>query len=471
MTERTVEISITVKIKDKKIEREIKAEVNCLDEEIKKAMDEIMKEVMVSALEVIDDEIREREAKEWKNLGREKHRIKTMVGEIEIKRRVYRDEEGRRRKPLDEAMGIGRYQRETGRVRAMGAWLAIKNSYREAAEELSYMVKEKYTHSKIQRMVWEIGNKLADEEEAEIRRWDGAEGDEEKIKTAILYGESDGVMIRLQREKKRKAEVRVGIMYTGKTVTGVGRKRLENKVYMTKIGVSNEEWQQTIQKTADKNYDLENVKYFVSGGDGNSWVKKSFNYVWVANRAHILDKFHLNRASRAALGFNWKTAQILKQIYKNGLEEVADELEQIKEKSRGKKRKAITKYIRYLESNRDSLKDVEIEGHKCSLGAIEGNVDKLVAKRLKGNGRSWRIRGARAMITLCRYKSQLRDLAMSFTSLDETSRHPRRRKKQTDGNWLQCSLPIFSSGDQSKPWVKELRRNLKNRGVLSMEYL
>jgi hypothetical protein len=79
---------------------------------------------------------------------------------------VYRDGTGKRRKPLDEMMGLDRYQRETNVVRMMGAWLATQNSYRDAADELSYLVKNRTTHSKIQRMVWSIGNALADVEEA-----------------------------------------------------------------------------------------------------------------------------------------------------------------------------------------------------------------------------------------------------------------------------------------------------------------
>jgi len=252
MTEKTVNISITTEINGKAINREIRAEAARLDGEMIKIMVEMIRETIAGGLEAIDDQIREREAKGWKNLGREKHRVITAVGEVEITRRVYRDGVGKRRKPLDEMMGLERYQRETNVVRMMGAWLTTQNSYRDAADELSYLVKNKITHSKIQRMVWSIGNALADMEETEINQWDGSEDWEEKISSPVLFGESDGVMISLQREQQRKVEARVGIMYTGKKAIGVGRKRLENKVCMTKIVRNSKEWKQTIQKMADK---------------------------------------------------------------------------------------------------------------------------------------------------------------------------------------------------------------------------
>jgi hypothetical protein len=473
MTEKTVNISITTEINGKGIKREITAETASLDGEMIKLMVEVIREAITGGLEAIDDQIREREAKSWKNLGREKHRVITAVGEVEIKRRVYRDGAGNRRKPLDEMMGLDRYQRETNVVRMMGAWLATQNSYRDAADELSYLVKNRITHSKIQRMVWAIGNALADVEEAEIEQWDGAEDGEQKISSPVLFGESDGVMISLQREKQRKIEARVGIMYTGKKTIGVGRKRLENKVCMTKIVRNSKQWKQIIQKVADKHYNLSAVEYLITGGDGNTWVKQSFDYIWVGKRESVLDRFHLYRASKTTLGFNRETMQIVKRLRRKGLGEVVEDLNEAKEKVSGRKKERIVKYIQYLEDNQFSLMDVQLSenGHPLSLGGIEGNVDKLVARRMKGRGRSWRIPGARAMLTLCRYRPQLRALALKLTRHQGKHSSPKSKKTISYDSWLQCSLPLFSGPDQSKSWAKELRRNFHNRGVLSMDYL
>ena len=473
MTENAVNIIITTEINGKAVKREITAEAATLDGEMIKVLIQMLREALARGLETIDDHIRESGAKGWKNLGREKHRVITAVGEVEIRRRVYRDGAGKRRKPLDEMMGLDRYQRETNVVRMMGAWLATQNSYRDAADELSYLVKNRITHSKIQRMVWSIGNALADVEEAEIEQWDGAEDEGEKIHTPVLFGESDGVMITLQREKQRKIEARVGIMYTGKKAIGVGRKRLENKVSMTKIVKSSEDWKRIIQKMADRHYDLSSVKYLITGGDGDTWVKQSFDYIWVGQRENVLDRFHLYRASKTALGFNRATMHMVKRVRQEGLGAVVEDLNEAMKNARGRRKERILGYVRYLESNQNSLKDVQISGNSrpLSLGGIEGNVDKLVARRMKGRGRSWRIPGARAMLTLCRYRSQLRDLALKLTRHQSDYPPPKRKPTMSYDGWLNCSLPLFSGSNQSKPWVKELRRKLNNRRVLSMEYL
>jgi hypothetical protein len=120
MTEKTVTISITTKVNGKALYREISVGTAGLDGELNKLMVELMMTAIAEGLKAIDDQIRASEAKDWKNIGPEKHRVLTAIGEVEIKRRVYRDGAGKRHKPLDEQMGLGRNQREKNIVRMMG---------------------------------------------------------------------------------------------------------------------------------------------------------------------------------------------------------------------------------------------------------------------------------------------------------------------------------------------------------------
>ena len=88
MIEKTVTISITTEVNGKALKREISVGTASIDGEMIKLMSEVMRTTIAEGLEAIDDQIREREAKDWKNLGREKHRVITAIGEVEIKRRV-----------------------------------------------------------------------------------------------------------------------------------------------------------------------------------------------------------------------------------------------------------------------------------------------------------------------------------------------------------------------------------------------
>ena len=91
MTENAVNIIITTEINGKAVKREITAEAATLDGEMIKVLIQMLREALARGLETIDDHIRESGAKGWKNLGREKHRVITAVGEVEIRRRVYRE--------------------------------------------------------------------------------------------------------------------------------------------------------------------------------------------------------------------------------------------------------------------------------------------------------------------------------------------------------------------------------------------
>ena len=105
----------------------------------------------------------------------------------------------------------------------------------------------------------------------------------------VLYGESDGVWVHLQREKRKSAEVRVAILSTGRKAIGKGRFRLENKRCITAVGLNSEKWQEQILREAHVCYDLEQTSLMVCGGDGNQWVRKSFDrlqikqeFLWIA---------------------------------------------------------------------------------------------------------------------------------------------------------------------------------------------
>ena len=73
----------------------------------------------------------------------------------------------------------------------------------------------------------------------------------------------------------------------------------------------------------------------------------------------------------------------------------------------GKEKKKLEQFYQYIESQQDGLLDLPHRGYSSelgNLGAIEGNVDKLVIHRMKGRGCCWKLKGARAMLALCQIK-------------------------------------------------------------------
>lgn len=464
MTEKTVPISIVVKV----YEQKIKYERNIPIQELEKGIDEIVKEIGCQILQAgikgMDDELRKTVPETWQNVGTEKRSVISIVGWIQYQRRIYKDETGKRRKPVDEILGLEPYARTSGVVEQMGAYLASESNYREAASLLSWILKTEFNHSSIQRMVWKVGKQIADMEEAEREQifTKGEEARGGKIKTDVLYGESDGVWVSLQRENKKSAEVRVGVMYTGKVLIGKKRYGLENKCSVVSIGIGSEAWQEELLRLAHINYDLESIKLLIAGGDGNNWVKRSF-VRFEMKHEFVLDRFHLYRAARRAMGNRKIAHKIIKQLRQAGFGAAKDELLDLISQSQDPGKEKLKEFYNYLRNNQDGLRDLGYRGYSqalSSLGSIEGNVDKLVVRRMKGRGRSWKRQGLRAMLAVCQHKQVLKNLTFQYQSVTVTKKPKHRRQNLSVhySEWVQAQMPVFSGPHQGKPWVKSLYR-------------
>ncbi len=474
MTASTVKIIISAEIAERKVELgEIKLEINeKLDESIYHGMQSAGKALQGVILQEIDDGIEEAVPATWKNIGREKRQIMSCMGTIQFARRIYQDDKGKRRMALDEVIGLERHSRYSMSVKQKGSYLASELPYREAAEILSWMIGDFISHSAIGRMVREVGKSYQAEEAAQRERIfkDAEHIKPGRIPAKVLYGESDGVWISLQGEEKRKTEVRVGILYTGKKTIGVGRKALENKVVVTKIVKNSQEWQETLLKTAYQHYDLSQTQQMVVGGDGSRWVHQSFDYLDLP-REFVLDRYHLYREARRAFGFTKQTEKWITQIRKEGLAAVLPELLQELSEAAPQTAQKMRKFIQYLINNREGLLDPDCRTHiktkVSNLGAIEGNVDKLVVRRLKGRGRSWCMEGARAMLAVCRNKRALKQNAFKFFQKPEKALKKKNQTKyvRDDGDWLQAGVPSLHECHANRPWAKVLKTVIHPQGV------
>jgi Uncharacterised protein family (UPF0236) len=468
MTENSVAISITIRVSEREVKIENEIRIGDLEETIQGMMLVAGQQAFGMGIKAIDDRIAEKLPSGWQNVGTEERWIVSSIGALRYRRRVYLDENKQRRKPLDEILRVERYGRVSARVQEMGSSLACMGTYRLAASQLSWLIKTPISHSAVQRMVWTTGNRIADGEEAERRRVfeSGGQVEAGKVNAPVLYGESDGVWVHLQREKHKSAEVRVAIMSTGRKQIGKDRYRLENKRCITAIGLNSEMWQEQIVREAHLTYDLSQTQLLISGGDGNQWVRQSFDRMDI-QQEFVLDRFHLHRAARRAFQDRAEAKYMVTRLRREGFAAVHDELRKQIEQAEGKKKDKLKDFYRYVGNNQDGLLDLEQRRftHPACLGGIEGNVDKLVVHRMKGRGCSWRLRGLRAMLALCRNCDQLKLHAYHYlpTQAPEKIIHRLPNQEVEYSEALQKSMPIFRGPDQDKPWVKSLYRYVHGR--------
>jgi hypothetical protein len=468
MTEDSVPISITINVGNEELKYRKVVASNALEENVQQLVIEIGQQIFRAGIHELDNQIAAAVPKTWQNAGTEERWLTSSLGTVRYKRHVYLDEQRKRRKPIDELLGMKRYSRMSGRVQEMGSYLASNGTYRNASDQLSWLLKTPISHSSIQRMVWTIGNRIADGEEAERKRIfeNGDQQEPGKTEAAILYGESDGVWVHLQREKRKSAEVRVAILSTGRKQIGKDRFRLENKHCITAIGLTSEKWQERILLDAHLRYNLEETTLLISGGDGNQWVRHTFDRMQLPQE-FVLDRFHLQRAARRALG-DWEAAtNVVSQLRQKGFNSIEPDLRELIQQSYGRKKEKLQEFYRYVRNNQDGLLDLDYRGYSMPtrLGAIEGNVDKLVVHRMKGRGCSWRLPGVRAMLALCRNADLLKYHAYRYLPL-QTPVQPYHRLPNLEVKYeeaYQYPMPIFQGPHQNKPWVRSLHSLIHGR--------
>jgi hypothetical protein len=253
---------------------------------------------------------------------------------------------------------------------------------------------------------------------------------------------------------------------TGRKQIGKNRYRLENKRCLTAVGLNSEMWQEQIVREAHLTYDMSQTKMLISGGDGNQWVRHSFDRMELPQQ-FVLDRFHLAKAARRAFQDRAEAKRIVSRLRREGFDQVCLEMQQQIQQAEGKKRKLLIEFYQYIYNNRDGLLDLEYRG--CALpaclGAIEGNVDKLVVHRTKGRGCSWRAPGLRAMLALCRHRDQLMMHAYQYLPL-HSAQKPNHRLSNVEIEYseiVQKNMPIFQGPDQDKPWVRTLYRYIHDR--------
>ena len=394
----------------------------------------------------------------------------TCLGPVRVKRRQYREGKGRYRYLLDELVGMGKYRHVTNAVQERALEMATLMPYRRSAEVMRKLSAIDLPHQTIWRLVARVADAYLEKAEGELR-WFLETGEMpagEGKKVGRLLMEADGVMLSLQRERERKAEVKLGIAYEGWTRVGKDRHRTVNKTAFAAVASGDEFWGGMTLKL-HKRYDLSGVADTVVGGDGARWVREGAEYV---NGRFQLDRYHLHRELCTALGRDGETKgkvwQALEQgKTEDGLQVLAEAMKQ----ARGEQARRIAHAYGYLRENRVGLVDYRLglgAGGKelRRTGAIEGNVDKLVARRMKNQGMSWTVRGIRRLlcVRLLVLEGKLAD-CLQTKDVRHIPRLPKTRVRrlvnraltQDPAGWLQASLPALRGPHPSRPWVKVLR--------------
>lgn len=446
----------------------LKGDVGRWEEEILNWAYELAQSATKVLLEKIDEELRKGREEGLKVEGLKERWLTTLFGDVKIRRRLYRDSLGNSRFLLDEAIGLRKRSQASPRVEELATFLCSYLPFEKCERLLRALLPDGISHTTVHRLVGRVVDPYLEEEEKEIAELfeDGVIPETEGQVVPYLMVEADGAGIALQREEKRRTEVKVGIAYEGWQGVGKDRYKLKEKISYTGI-MDGERFWEGFSLTLAKKYDLSQVGQVIVGSDGAEWASEGADLL---RGIFQLDRFHLLRALHRGVG-DELAGEVYRACVAGNVAKADNLLRQAEEDARGESAKQIAQLRGYLLNNSPGLRDYRLEvGYDGlrGLGAIEGNVDKLIANRMKKRGMSWTRRGGNRMARLInlREMGQLhlwvnrRDKQDTSQSIPVSLKAVSGKGRCTDGDsraWLEAGLPALYGPQANRPWAQALR--------------
>jgi len=444
---------------------------NEIEEKIVKMAFELGRWMLQAVLAYLDWRLSRGREKGLRSMGVRERNVLTRLGVIKVKRRYYRDGEGNTRFLLDEAMGWGKGgTAATPCMEAQALKMCSEVSYRRSAENLSFFLLEGVSHSFLHRLVQELGRERRRQKRdlAEDLFSRGALPPSERREAERLFMEVDGCFVSLQRERRKKHELKAAISYEGWRRVGEDRWATRGKRAFLSAADGESflrEWSADLATV----YDHSNVKEVIWSSDGAFWLRRGPG-LFSCTHAQ-LDRFHLKRSLARALGFSDEASRLFSLACCGRAEEVIRDLEEhLKRATEEGKKKRISEAIAYISSLSSWLCDwrkvLPEREEDRSPGAMESNVDKLLADRFKKRGMSWRIEGADHLCQVIELKENGELLPFLASRRGESARAEkgamaslRKEVRRDPEAWLKKNMPLLQtrSGD---PWVKDVLMGL-----------
>jgi len=435
----------------------------------------IARKVFEKAITDIDSCLRnKRERGKLKNTGKRKKYFLTRFGDILYSRTRYKDRQGKTHYLLDEALNISKNQRISLCRAKIECFLSTLASYREVVGQAKLLMGNFHSHESIRRGVIKEAKLIIENQKKKLQKIRNLEYPEgNSLDTA--YVEADGTYINLQKKGKErggKLEVKLGIGYTGKEdrYSSGKSKKLRGKFIFADIGKFGKQFMEELSLLAEEKLSLSKAKNVLFGGDGDSWIISGVDDCF-PSATYLLCFYHLFKRLRECLGRRKEEQKVIKDLLlSNQTDKALSKIEQmIRNPYDQREKDNLTKFYTYISRNRQGianqviLKDQEIQ----RTGAIESNINKVIASRFKKRGMSWSKPGALALL-------KIKETVING-EWDDWWKTERERnikigkykpplpaacfKKETETSPLiEVTLPALSGPDQDKPWVGVLRK-------------
>lgn len=424
------------------------------------------------AITDIDDILRQnRERGKLKNTGKRGKYFLTRFGDIFYSRTRYKDKKGKAHYLLDEALSIVKNQRISLCRAMIECFLSTLSSYREVVTQAKLLLGHFRSHESIRQTVIKEAKGLIEAEKKRLKNIRNLTYPE-TIPPDTAYLEADATYITLQKkgkEKGGKLEIKAGVGYTGKEArysTGKS-KRLKEKFTFTGIGKN---FMENFSLLAEERLSLSKVKKIIFGGDGDSWIISGVKD-YFSSATYILCLYHLYKKFKECLARRKTEQKIIKDLLlSNQIDKGLSIIDQLMRNPYDLKEKDnLKKLYTYISRNRQGITNQFILKDKGMerAGAIESNINKVIASRFKKKGMSWSKQGALALLKIKETiingkwddwweKERKKTIKLSPYKPPLSASH--FKKVPDTSPLIEVTIPAFIGPDQAKPWVGVLRK-------------
>lgn len=471
-------------------EKVVSGQVNLakLEQEVFRIAKQVGCHLLEEVLKAAEEKVFKEKPKGHESGGFRARTLATIVGSIELKRRVWSGKEEVSGKTvwcykLDELLGLQSHETSSPGLKEVALCMGAEKSFRKASE-LMEKVDLGISHSTIHNLIQQAGEQIRTYE-AEQTKTEGTQG------AKMVVVESDGIYVPRQYKKKEESEkkkkgleIKVGIVYEGweaTTPTG-GTFRLKNKKVVATERDSTHYWNQ-VDGLLQNRYDVGKVDHFLFGSDGAGWGKEgALRY---GRSIHQVDAFHFQRMIKRTFGFSQKgmvdTIQSLVDANDKESFHALIIASREKHKNEEKMLKKIAILNTFILKNWESIPDYRKRGlnlpEDCrGTGSIENSVDNLVADRMKKQGMAWSEAGAGNLVRVraAIQNGVLNDAITWVKAVEEKQEQPEEVKSKAKGRpktsktveqatWLQAGMPaLYGSEQNMREFASSMLRMVKN---------
>ena len=394
---------------------EKRVEFKSLEEKVYAYVCKYGREILKEILESYDEELREgRDKKEYRNKGKRKRTIKTVMGEVEFERNIYETvtEDGEKKYEylLDKELGLSRSGFFSELMSEIIVRRCCESSYRNAAQAVSEQTGQILSHTAAWNVVQSLGEEINKQEihNANLAKEHKGKG---ILESKVLFEEQDGIWLKLQGVARKKygrsKEMKLAIAYDGAIETAKGRYNLSNKIACANFeGVK--EFVRRKEGVIASMYNIDEIETRVLNGDGAEWIKKSISD---EDTYFQLDPFHRNKAIYANIKDKKKRAVLFDLLREGRVNDVFSCIEGYlncsKDEEEIKGLQVLNTYFSYNRMGLVAIKDRNLDlpnGDKTkeyrNMGCMESNIFSIIGHRMKRRRACWSIKGGNNLARL-----------------------------------------------------------------------